>query len=115
MKKALSLILALVMTTLCVANVSAFQSTATIEIGEVSSDIKKEVVPLKEKDWTVCMYMCGTDLETAGSAMRGKRKLDYNVGEDVLVEPWWTDADTCPLRIFCLVLDRSNERKGENT
>ena len=64
MKKVLSIILILVMTTLCFTNVSAFQSTATIEIGDVSSDIQKKVKPLKEKDWTVCIYMCGTDLES---------------------------------------------------
>ncbi|MEE1048350.1 MAG: clostripain-related cysteine peptidase [Clostridia bacterium] len=68
MKKALSIILILVITTLCFTNVLAFQSTATIEIGGVSSDIQKKVKPLKEKDWTVCVYMCGTDLETRSAA-----------------------------------------------
>ena len=67
MKKVLSIILALVMTTLCFTNVSAYQSNSTLEIGDVSSDIRSKVVPLKEKDWTVCIYMCGTDLETEGS------------------------------------------------
>ena len=67
MKKILSIILVLVMTTLCVTGVSAYQSSDTIEIGAVSSQIKKKVTPLKEKDWTVCVYMCGTDLETEGS------------------------------------------------
>ena len=67
MKKALSIILIFVMTTLCFANVSAHQSSGAIEIGNVSSDIRKYVEPLKEKDWTVCIYMCGTDLETKGS------------------------------------------------
>ena len=68
MKKVLSIILILVMTTLCFTNVSAFQSTATIEIGDVSSDIQNKVKPLKEKDWTVCIYLCGTDLESGGAA-----------------------------------------------
>ena len=67
MKKVLSIILALAMTTLCVINAAAFQSANVIEIGDVSSDIRSKVVPLKEKDWTVCIYMCGTDLETDGS------------------------------------------------
>ena len=67
MKKVLSIILILVMTTLCFTNVSAYQSAATIEIGDVSSNVRSKVVPLKEKDWTVCIYMCGTDLETGGS------------------------------------------------
>ena len=67
MKKVLSIILALVMTSLCFTNVLAYQSSGTIEIGDVSSEIKKNVTPLKEKDWTVCIYMCGTDLETGGS------------------------------------------------
>ena len=67
MKKVLSIIMALVMTTLCVTNASAYQSSDTIKIGDVSSDIRREVKPLEEKDWTVCIYMCGTDLETYGS------------------------------------------------
>lgn len=68
MKKALSIILAFVMTTLCLANVSAYQSADAIEIEDVSSEIKEQVAPLDKKDWTVCLYMCGTDLETGGSA-----------------------------------------------
>ena len=67
MKKVLSIILILVMTTLSFTSVSAFQSLDVVEIGDVSSDIRREVTPLKEKDWTVCIYMCGTDLETGGS------------------------------------------------
>ena len=67
MKKILSIIIIVVMTTFCYANVSAAQSSATIEIGNVSSDIRREVTPLKEKDWTVCVYMCGTDLESNGA------------------------------------------------
>ena len=68
MKKILSIILILVMTTLCFTSVSAYQSSGTIEIGDVSSDIRRKVTPLKGKDWTVCIYMCGTDLETGYSA-----------------------------------------------
>ena len=67
MKKVLSVILLFVMTTLCCMSVSAFQSNGTIEMGDVSSDIQSVVKPLGKKDWTVCIYMCGTDLETRGS------------------------------------------------
>ena len=67
MKKLLTVIILLIMTTLCVTNASAFQSKKVIEIGEVSSDIKESVKPLPEKDWTVCIYVRGTDLETNAS------------------------------------------------
>lgn len=67
MKKLLSIILVFVLTTLCFINVSAFQSNSALEIGDVSEQIRNEVTPLNEKDWTVCIYMCGTDLETEGS------------------------------------------------
>ena len=67
MKKLLTVIILLIMTTLCVTNASAFQSKKVIEIGEVSSDIKESVKPLSKKDWTVCIYVCGTDLETNAS------------------------------------------------
>ena len=67
MKKLLTVIILLIMTTLCVTNASAFQSKKAIEIGEVSSDIKESVKPLSKKDWTVCIYVCGTDLETNAS------------------------------------------------
>ena len=56
------------MATLCFIGVSAFQSAATIEIGDVSSDVQSVVKPLEKKDWTVCIYLCGTDLESSGSA-----------------------------------------------
>ena len=68
MKKVLSIILILLMKSLCFTSVSAYQSYDTIKIGDVSSDIHRKVTPLKEKDWTVCIYMCGTDLETQASA-----------------------------------------------
>ena len=67
MKKIFSIILILAMTSLCFTSVSALQSSDTLEIGDVSSDVRSKVVPLKEKDWTVCIYMCGTDLETGGA------------------------------------------------
>ena len=87
MKKALSIILILVMTTICFTNVSAFQSTDALVIGEVSSEIRGEVTPLKEKDWTVCIYMCGTDLETYGSAATNDiiEMLAADIPEDVNV------------------------------
>lgn len=68
MKKVFSIILIFIMTTLCCMSVSAFQSAGTIEIGDVSSDIQSVVKPLNKKDWTVCVYLCGTDLESVGSA-----------------------------------------------
>ena len=67
MKKVLSIVLALIIASLCLTNVFGYQSSDAIEIGDVSSEIKSKVTPLKEKDWTVCIYMCGTDLETGGS------------------------------------------------
>ena len=87
MKKVLSIVLAFVMTTLCFTGVSAFQSTAAIEIGDVSAEIKKAVEPLREKDWTVCVYMCGTDLETKGSAATIDiiEMLEADIPEDVNV------------------------------
>ena len=85
MKKVLSVVLVFAMTTFCFINVSAFQSTATIEIDDVSSEIRSEVEPLKEKDWTVCIYMCGTDLETNGSCATADilEMLAADIPEDV--------------------------------
>ena len=87
MKKILSIILTLVMTTLCYVNVSAYQSSDTIEIGDVSSDIRSKVVPLKDKEWTVCIYMCGTDLETKGSCATSDilEMLSADIPDDVNV------------------------------
>lgn len=87
MKKVLSIILILVMATFLFTNVSAYQSAATIEIGDVSSDIRSKVVPLKEKDWTVCIYMCGTDLETSGSCATSDllEMLSADIPDDVNV------------------------------
>ena len=87
MKKVLSIIMAFVMTILCFTNVSAIQSNSLLEIGEVSSEIRSKVAPLKEKDWTVCIYMCGTDLETGGSCATADilEMLDADIPDNVNV------------------------------
>lgn len=87
MKKIISIIMILAMVSVCFTNVSAYQSSDPVVIDGVSSDIRREVTPLKEKDWTVCIYMCGTDLETNGACATADilEMLAADIPEDVNV------------------------------
>ena len=93
MKQALKRITAILIVLLMLVGtipVLAHQSRGALEIGTSLILAEENIKPLAKSDWTVCVYMCGTDLESGGSAATNAliEMLAADIPDDVTVLVW---------------------------